>query len=229
MNDCNAGKRVVEKNSAIDELAKIIWEYLLMHQPLEKADAIMILGTHDPSVAFYGADLFLQNWAPNLILTGGVLHPADVFQTDSPVTEAEYFLDVALKKGVPREKIFVENEAKNTGENFEKTATILKSTGFQFNKFILVQKPYTERRTFATGKKQWPDKELIVTSPPITYEEYITSGIPKDRIISTMVGDLQRIKLYPARGFQIPQTIPLNVWEAFEKLVALGFDQRLIK
>ncbi len=44
-----------------------------------------------------------------------------------------------------------------------------------------------------------------------------------------MVGDLQRIRLYPAMGFQIEQDIPEDVWNAFEELVRSGFDAHLIK
>ena len=42
------------------------------------------------------------------------------------------------------------------------------------------------------------------------------------------VGDLQRLRLYPAKGFQIPQEIPATVWAAFEELVAAGYDKYLI-
>ena len=44
-----------------------------------------------------------------------------------------------------------------------------------------------------------------------------------------MVGDLQRIRDYPARGFQIAQEIPADVWEAFEELVRLGYDTHLAR
>lgn len=44
-----------------------------------------------------------------------------------------------------------------------------------------------------------------------------------------MVGDLQRIKEYPAKGFQIEQEIPDEVWSAYETLVAAGYDKHLIK
>ena len=50
-----------------------------------------------------------------------------------------------------------------------------------------------------------------------------------DKVISIMVGDLQRIKVYAEKGFQIPQEIPAPVWDAFERLVALGYDQQLIE
>ena len=44
-----------------------------------------------------------------------------------------------------------------------------------------------------------------------------------------MIGDLQRIKIYPAKGFQIYQEIPGAVWDAYERLVELGFDKHLVK
>lgn len=44
-----------------------------------------------------------------------------------------------------------------------------------------------------------------------------------------MVGDLQRIKFYPAKGFQVYQEIPNDVWNAYEQLIAAGFDKHLMK
>ena len=52
--------------------------------------------------------------------------------------------------------------------------------------------------------------------------------MPRDLVINIMIGDLQRIRIYPERGFQIPQEIPDDVWRAFEKLVELGYDKHLI-
>ena len=44
-----------------------------------------------------------------------------------------------------------------------------------------------------------------------------------------MVGDVQRIKEYPAKGFQIEQEIPDEVWTAYEELVQEGYTEHLIK
>ena len=85
-----------------------------------------------------------------------------------------------------------------------------------------------ERRTYATFRKVWPEKTAVVTSPSIAYEDYATVEIPLERVIHIMVGDLQRIRVYPARGFQIEQEIPDDVWDAYERLVALGYTDNLI-
>jgi len=96
-----------------------------------------------------------------------------------------------------------------------------------------VQKPYMERRSYATFRKLWPEKELIVTSPQVTLSnylaEYSNGALSAADVVSIMVGDLQRIKLYPARGYQIEQEIPERVWTAFEMLVRGGYDKYLVQ
>jgi len=86
-----------------------------------------------------------------------------------------------------------------------------------------------ERRSYATFKRYWPDKKLMVTSPQISFEQYPNGEISLEQVINIMVGDLQRIKIYPKRGFQIFQEIPEDVWQAYEKLVSLGYTKHLVK
>lgn len=212
--------------SEIDEWAKIIWDYHHVNQQLKKADAILTLGSNDVRVAERAAQLYLEGWAPLLIFSGGVGRLTAGMWDKS---EAEAFADIALKCGVPQGKILIEPRSTNTGENVQFTKDMLKDEGIDPQTFILVQKPYMERRTLATFKKVWPEKEFVVTSPQISFESYPTELLPKNLIISIMVGDLQRIKEYPAKGFQVPQEIPTEVWAAFEKLVAAGYTQHLIK
>ena len=70
---------------------------------------------------------------------------------------------------------------------------------------------------------------MLVTSPQISFEDYPNQEISEREVIGIMVGDLQRIRLYPAKGFQIPQEIPHDVWAAGQKLIQLGYTQNLIK
>ena len=86
-----------------------------------------------------------------------------------------------------------------------------------------------ERRSYATFKKHWPGKKLLVTSPQIPFDTYATEAIPLENVINIMTGDLQRIKLYPAKGFQVYQEIPREVWDAYEKLIDAGFNKHLVK
>ena len=205
--------------------ARQLWDYHLMQHTLEKSDCILVLGSHDLRVAERGAELYLQGWAPLLIFSGGLGNFTSGLWTES---EADKFARIAKKKGVPASSILIENKSSNTGENIRFTQKLLQEKQLDPESFIVVQKPYMERRSFATFKKHWPDKKLLVTSPQIPFEEYATREIPMERVINIMVGDLQRIKVYPEKGFQVQQDIPGFVWEAYEKLVAAGFDQHLI-
>lgn len=213
--------------SEIDRNAKIIWDYMLMHHELKPRDAIFGLGTSDIQVAHRAAQLFLEGYGELLIFAGnsGEVHgKAPVF--DKP--EAEVFADIAIEMGVPADKIIIENKSTNTGENILFTKKLLLEKDLHLNSFILVQKPTMERRTYATFRKQWPEAECVVTSPQFSYEEYVGGIQEKNFIINVMVGDLQRIREYPAKGFQIPQEIPDEVWGAYNKLISLGYTNYVI-
>lgn len=206
--------------------ATLVYNYHRMDIPLRPADAIFVLCSLDTRVAERGAQLFLSGYGDYLIFSGGVGKlTADRFTRP----EAEVFADIARKMGVPDDKIIVESRSTNTGENVRFTYDLLRHRGLQPRSFILVQKPYMIRRTYATFKKQWPDPrtEFTVTSPQLDFASYPNQDNPKDLVIHVMVGDLVRIRDYPARGFQIAQDIPDDVWEAGQRLIAAGYDGHL--
>jgi uncharacterized SAM-binding protein YcdF (DUF218 family) len=207
-------------------LAKKLWNYHHVNHALEKSDCILVLGSHDLRVAERGANLYNDGWAPLLIFSGGLGNLTKGMWQES---EADKFAAIAIDLGVPRHAIIIENESTNTGENILFTQHLLKSSNLDPQSFIVVQKPYMERRSYATFKKHWPDKKLIVTSPQIAFEEYANNEIPLEKVINIMVGDLQRIKYYPEKGFQIYQEIPLAIEEALQRLIELGYDKHLMK
>ncbi len=212
--------------SLTNQLAQKIWDYHHLNHQLEPSDLILALGSNDLRVAEHAADLYLQGWAPRLMCSGnaGVL-TRDRFSRP----EAELFAEIALEKGVPASSILIEPQSTNTGENVTFSRRLLEARGLDPQSLILVQKPYMERRTYATFMNFWPGKRVIVSSPPILFSEYPTAELPKELVVNIMVGDLQRIRVYPSRGFQIEQEIPDDIWQAFEKLVELGYDRHLVR
>lgn len=216
-------------NARVREMVETVWQYHQLHHELTQADAALVLCSHDTAVAERGAQLLLDGFAPLLIFSGGL---GGVTRRLWSEPEADQFAKVALNMGVPAGKILVENRSTNTGENVLFTKALLSERGLDPQRFILVQKPYMERRAYATFRKVWPGKEVIVTSPRVSLDEYLAKyshhSLSEHDVISIMVGDLQRIREYPARGFQIPQEIPDDVWRAFEELVRLGYDTHLL-
>ena len=213
---------------AIYEAVQVVWDYHHMHHTLTSADSILVLGSHDVRVAEWGAQLWLDGWADWLIFSGGL---GRLTEGNWQQTEAERFGEVARRMGVPDDKILLESSSTNTGENFRYTAMLLAEREFLFNKFIVVQKPYMERRAFATFRQHWPNKQCVITSPPLSFEEYCTSEDPaiyQEAVIHLLVGDLQRIDRYAKQGFQIPQFIPASVQLAYNVLVDAGYTDHLI-
>lgn len=213
-----------------NKLAELIWNYHKLNHQLDKADAILVLCSHDERVAERAVELFREQWAPIIIFSGGAGAITKQLWSEP---EAVRFARIAVNSGVPTDKIIIEDRSSNTGDNIRFTKQLLAERGLELQKFIVVQKPYMERRSFATFRKIWPEKDVVVTSPQIDLKEYLRSykhrSLSAEDVVGIMVGDLQRIMLYPAKGFQIEQEIPKEIWAAFDELVQAGFTKYLIQ
>ena len=218
----------MEITNDIRNNANIIWDYLVLNQDLVKSDCILVFGGHDPSVAIHASKLFKEKWANTIIISGGVTHPAHFYGLDEERIEAEALKSVLLSEGILEENIILEPKAKNTSENFWFTQDLITEMKLLFKTFILVQKPYTERRTYLTGLNRWSDKSIIISSIKTTFDEYMNCGIEKDKIINMIVGELYRIDNYPNLGYFDKQDIPKDVWNAYLFLLNSGFS-RIVK
>src|SRR4029450_13075995 len=143
-------------------LAETLWRYHQLNHELSKADAILVLCSHDLAVAHRGAELFPPGWAPLLIFSGGL---GSITRHLWQEPEADQFARIAIGLGVPADRILIENRSTNTGENVLFTRRLRAETQLDPQSFIVVQKPYMERRAYATFKCVWPEKDLRVTSP----------------------------------------------------------------
>jgi uncharacterized SAM-binding protein YcdF (DUF218 family) len=209
-----------------DELARRLWDYMRLGHEVTSAEVILVLGSNDVRVGEHGARLFLRGLAPLMVCSGNVGRLTEGHFLKS---EAETFADEAARLGVPRSAILLERASTNTGENIDRSRALLASRGVHPRRVIVVQKPYMERRAWATFKRRWPEPDLQVTSPPIPYDQYPTPEIPRELVINILVGDVQRMRVYADRGFQVPQPIPETVWSAWEELVARGYTGHLVR
>ncbi|XP_060079818.1 uncharacterized protein SCO4629-like [Ylistrum balloti] len=208
------------------DYALTLWEYMGLKHEGKKSDIILVLGNHDTRTAEYAAKLFLEGFADLLMFSGdkGVLTTGKWEKS-----EAEVFSDVAIGMGVPENKIILETEATNTGQNVAFSYKVLQQKGIleALHSYILVQMPHMERRVYATFMKQWPGDavslDIIVLSPPIPMLKYPNDHVGTlHDVITVLVGSFFRVKIYPDTGFQIQQHIPKNVWLCFNKLIKTG-------
>ena len=206
------------------ELIQILWDYMHLNHKLEKADAILVLGCSDISVVDVGVDVYKKGYADKIIFSGGLGKDTSKMW-DEP--EANKFAKIAIEKGIPKENILIENKSTNTGENFRFTKKIIEENNLDIKKFIIVHKPYDERRAYATFKNWMPEYDAVVTSMDITSSNYnkmaIENGLPN--WIDLMVGDVQRMRVFPKMGWQVEEHVPNEVWNAYEELVKRGYDK----
>lgn len=212
------------------ELAKVLWDYMYLGEKLKKCDCILGLGCADKRIPKRCAELYHQGYADIIIFSGGF---GKITRNIWRKTEARTFLEIALKLGVPRDKIILENKASNTGENFLFTDKLIKEKGLDIKTFLIVQKPYSERRNYAAFKALLPDKECIVTSVGPDFFKYVDDFVQRKGdfkdLISLIVGDVQRIDVYAQKGWQIKQDMPEEVRNALQELIKLGYDKYLVK
>ncbi|QND51247.1 YdcF family protein [Phyllobacterium sp. 628] len=206
---------------AVERAARILWDFHLIYDELTPADLIIGLGSYDLRVADRCADLFHQALAPKILFTGKAGNwTSNLYQT----SEAEAFAERAIAAGVPADAIIIEPEATNIGENIRFARAMADAA---VRSVIIVTKPQTQRRAFATAKAQWPEINAAVTAPLHGFEEQPLTAYPLERLINEMVGDIQRIIDYPAKSFQIAQDIPASVRDAYRFLVSEGYDHHL--
>ncbi|WP_405897842.1 YdcF family protein [Streptomyces sp. NBC_00727] len=205
--------------------ARLLWEHHLMHHDLHPCSVAIGLGSHDLGVADATARLYQQGLVPLIVFTGAT---SPTTRARMPRGEAVHYRERALELGVPESAVLVEPRARNTGENIRFSRTALDEAGVPVSSVLLVSKPYEERRAHATARRLWPGVTFVSASEPVTFEQYLASVQDDRMVIDMLVGALQRLLIYPARGFMATDPVPGEVAAAYERLCRAGFTSRLI-
>ncbi|MDW2106961.1 YdcF family protein [Vibrio sp. 2089] len=201
-----------------------LWDYMQLKHELKPADCLFVMCSNDVRVAEHAAKLYHQKLAPLIVFSGGEGRFTDGLFEKS---EAETFAEIAKLSGVPSKAILLETKSTNSGENVRFTEQRLKEEGKQCSSFILVQKPFMERRAIATFEKQWqsPYTQLQVSSAALPFFEYINEDMPLMMVLEALMEDFSRVKSYPEKGFQTEQNIPQQVEFSYQVLLErFGFD-----
>lgn len=143
-----------------DELTEYIFQ---SHQPVQ-ADLIMMFGTRIKKGRDVVFDLWNQNYAPLVLITGGR-------NKQTREIEADIISQYLIKRGMPSEVIIKESYASNTLENALFSALLLDKIGQldRIEKILIVVKNFHARRCLMTCRKWFPvDKKFYA----ITYNSY---------------------------------------------------------
>ncbi|SFQ98771.1 Uncharacterized SAM-binding protein YcdF, DUF218 family [Lentzea waywayandensis] len=205
--------------------AEIIWDYHQMGHEPRPVDVAIGLGSHDLGVATFAAELYRAGLFPLLVFSGG---NSPTTAARFPRGEAVHYREHALSLGVPDSALLVEPRAGNTGQNVGLSRELLAENGHEPRSVLLISKPYMERRAYATCRKVWPEVEVVCASEPLKFGDYVRSIGDEKLVVDMLAGDLQRVVEYPKLGFSVEQDVPADVLAAYGRLVASGFDSRLI-
>lgn len=211
------------------ENLKVIWDYTHLNQTLEKSDLIIGCGCGNLQIPVKCARLLKDGYAPKILFCGGLGKiTKDIFES----SESEVYKDIAIKEGISEKDILIENKSTNTGDNFRFSLNVLEKNNIKANKIIIVHGPFSERRTLYTAKTILKDKQTTITSPDMSFEEFLDylekNKHKENEIISVIVSDIQKMIVYPQFGWQLETEVPNNVLEAYNFFKNLGFDEYIL-
>lgn len=224
---------ISEKNAdrfSDEELAKILWDYHHLGTNLEdengriQADCLLVCGSNDLDVPRKAAELYTKGEFKRVVISGAKVHKIfeEALNRDG-ITEAEAFAQIAIERGIPKEAIVLDREAQNTLENVHYSTKLLDYNGDIYHDIILVCCPSHERRALATANKALPKTKIKVTSPDISFEQYIRDEKYQKGRISSLVGHTLRVVLYGKKGDIEKQWIDPVVLNAYRELITRGY------
>lgn len=205
--------------------ARILWNYHRMDHELRPCAVGIALGSNDLGVATHTAELYHQGMFPVLVLTGA---NSPTTKARFPRGEAIHYREHVLDLGVPEQAILVEPVATNTGQNIDLSRARLHEAGIRVDSVLLISKPYMQRRAYATCRRRWPEVAPVCAAESADFADYVQRIGSAQLVIDHLVGDLQRVAEYPAKGFAIAQHLPDSVLAAYQRLVRAGFTSRLL-
>jgi uncharacterized SAM-binding protein YcdF (DUF218 family) len=164
--------------------------WLVVTDPPRWADAAVVLaGDPDYERTKTAVRLLLEGRVGLLILTGGEPGPGD---------SATSLRDIALRAGVPEDKIRMEQVSRSTRGSMEAIRPILEQE--RIRSVVVVTSPYHQRRAFWTARKTLRGVEVI--SRPAEPAGWKPGGWWKTRWGRRIVfGEYARLAYYVIRGW----------------------------
>ncbi len=189
----------------------VVLDHLVVADRLEPASAIVAFGGRDPAVARHAAQLWLQGYAPLLMVSGGNPY-------GDGRSEATAFASIVHRAGVPRERVIVEPHARHTGDNVVLSLAALADRGHRVDRLLAVSWPPAARRCRETVL--WRGGGVGVVSAPAPGLR--PGSDPTPGAVRAVLGQLWRLQEYGAHGFIRHQRLPERVaWAGVELRDAL--------
>lgn len=175
-----------------------ITDFIFVSDLPRRADAIFLPGGPHPETAEYAAELYHRGLAPLIIPSGkygmklgkfaGVWSKADIYSSDYQ-TECEFFTDVLLRNGVPRDAILGEDRSMHTRDNAFLSRELIEKREISIRSGMIICKSFHARRCQMLYQMAFPQTEILVCpidSYGITRENWFTTSYGIDRVLGEM-------------------------------------------
>ena len=205
---------------------KKLWNYMKLDQRIEKSDLIIGCGCANLNIPLKCVQLFKEGYASKILFCGGL---GKITKNIFKKPEALIYKEIAIKEGISEKDILTETESTNTGDNFKFSLNILSANNIKYDKIIIVHNKLSERRTLSAAQMFFSNKKLFITSPESTFEDFLNQikKNPKKayNTISVMIGDIQRLIIFPQLGWQTPVEVPEEIIKLYKYFKKLGFTK----
>lgn len=132
-----------------------IGNFLIIRDPLRKADVIIVLAGERGERVKFGVSLYQQGYAGKVLFSGG---PIAAFPGGQKITWADMMKNYAMTLGVPEKDIILQNESRSTQEDATFTYRLLQDP--LRSSAILVTSPYHSKRALKIFKPVFIDIKL---------------------------------------------------------------------
>lgn len=188
-----------EENN-VNHIIEDISNFIFVENVPEKADAIMVVGGGFPELPETAAQLWKDNYAPFILIGGGIGAGLKKFQgprtkkeiyNKEYLTECDFYTDVLLKNGIPEDVILGEKKSAFTRENAVYAKKLSVDAGLELKKVLLICKAFHARRCLMFYQSYFPGVEFLVI-PCNAYNIGKNNWYLSEGGISRVLGEIKR-------------------------------------
>lgn len=186
---------------------------------LKKADVLILLGNAIPFTAEAAARAYRAAAADAILISGGVGHSTNFLRralAGHPVyrglyterkAEADLFYELLTNYlNVPGDRIYVENQSTNCGDNAVASLQALKKYGLKYESILLMQDPTMQLRSEASFRKVFGGARIVSYAPFVPAVDDALRLVNRDvaglwderRFFSLLAGEIPRLLDDPA-------------------------------
>jgi len=175
-----------------------ITNFIFVSDEPQKVDVIFLPGGSFPEIPEKAAKLYHDGYAPLLLPSGGVSVKSGKFngvksKTDiyyeEYKTDCEFYNDVLLKNGVPRDSIICEDKSGHTRDNAFLSRKVIDEEGLIIKKAMICCKSFHARRCLMLYQLAFPEAKIFVVPVDcygITRDNWYKQEYGTDRVLGEL-------------------------------------------